>query len=105
MRRALSLSFAADHPAFAGHFPGNPVLPGVALLDAALAGLAAAGGVNLTECQLTAVKFHAFVRPGEALTLVSEMHADGSLRFTIHRAATLVASGVLLIPVHGTARP
>ncbi len=27
------ISFSPDHPSLAGHFPGNPVLPGVVILD------------------------------------------------------------------------
>ena len=27
---------AADHPALSGHFPGDPILPGVAILAAVL---------------------------------------------------------------------
>ncbi len=29
----------ADHPALAGHFPGNPVVPGVVILDCVLQAL------------------------------------------------------------------
>src|SRR4249920_1021822 len=39
-------SFAADDPIFSGHFPGNPLVPGVILTEALAqtAGIAAASG-------------------------------------------------------------
>ncbi len=30
------IRFPADHPALAGHFPGNPVIPGVLILEKVL---------------------------------------------------------------------
>ena len=33
---AHSIGIPADHPAFAGHFPGIPILPGAVLLDETL---------------------------------------------------------------------
>lgn len=30
-----TLCFPSDHPALRGHFPGNPIIPGVVLLDGA----------------------------------------------------------------------
>lgn len=103
--RRVPLAFAADHPAFAGHFPGNPILPGVALLDAALLDIATACGLDLAACHLAAAKFHAFVRPGTALTLEFEPRAVGSIRFTIHGDAAPVASGILLTPAADAASP
>ncbi len=38
---ALMLQFAASHPCGAGHFPGNPVIPGALLLDEVLNRIAA----------------------------------------------------------------
>lgn len=39
----VPLQFRADHPALAGHFPGNPVIPGALLLDAVLAAIESRG--------------------------------------------------------------
>jgi 3-hydroxymyristoyl/3-hydroxydecanoyl-(acyl carrier protein) dehydratase len=52
-----------DHPSLAGHFPGNPVVPGVLLLDGAMDALHRACGVRIERLQR--VKFMLSLRPGE----------------------------------------
>jgi 3-hydroxymyristoyl/3-hydroxydecanoyl-(acyl carrier protein) dehydratase len=95
-----ALPIAADHPAYSGHFPGQPVLPGVVLLDAALHALecsgprASAGWAR--EWKINSAKFQSAVRPGEALTLEHEMLPNGSVRFAIRTADRAVASGILV---------
>ena len=73
------VEIGADHPAFEGHFPGRPVLPGVALvatvLEAALADpvlAARAGGVVGIEV----VKFLAPVEPGARLAIRFERSGE-----------------------------
>jgi len=76
-----------NEPFFAGHFPGNPVMPGVLILEA----LAQAGGI-LALVQLGAekrsiyflgldkVKFRKMVVPGDQLRLrVEPMRKGGSV--------------------------
>lgn len=77
------LFVAADHPAYAGHFPGRPILPGVVLLDAALHALAARLDRQDTTGQLKSAKFHSPVQPGEALTLHATELPAGGYRFEI----------------------
>jgi 3-hydroxymyristoyl/3-hydroxydecanoyl-(acyl carrier protein) dehydratase len=82
-----------EHPAFPGHFPGFPVLPGAVLLDHALAAVAQAHGLDLTEWQVAA-KFLDPVRPGDLLIL--EFWAlRGQFRFAVRRAHVCVVSGTL----------
>ena len=57
----------AGHPALAGHFPGNPLVPGVVLLDAVLTHIYERRPGTLRA--IPAVKFLAPVRPGENLEL------------------------------------
>ena len=57
-----------DHPAFAGHFPGQPLLPGVVLLGEALEVLLREAPESVgTQPRVNAVKFLAPVRPGADL--------------------------------------
>jgi 3-hydroxymyristoyl/3-hydroxydecanoyl-(acyl carrier protein) dehydratase len=90
------LQIAADHPAYPGHFPGMPVLPGVVLLDAALHALEASGNGPSSRWEVNSAKFQSAVRPGEALTLQHETLSNGSVRFAIRTADRPVASGVLI---------
>ncbi|MEO6744847.1 MAG: 3-hydroxyacyl-ACP dehydratase [Caldimonas sp.] len=92
---SVALAIAADHPAFAGHFPGRPLLPGVALLsevlEAVLAEPALAASVGSAP-RLSAVKFLAPIEPGAALTIRFEASAT-ALRFEVTDGTRLAASG------------
>jgi len=87
------LSIPSDHPAFAGHFPGHPVVPGVVLLDEALSVIAAAERVEPGPWHLSAVKFQSPVTPGEPLLLRWQAVAPGGWRFEILAAGRRVATG------------
>jgi 3-hydroxymyristoyl/3-hydroxydecanoyl-(acyl carrier protein) dehydratase len=68
MTVALPLSIESDHPAFAGHFPGRPVVPGVMLLDLCLRSILARDG-NAVRWSIDNAKFLSPVAPGDALML------------------------------------
>ena len=89
-----ALPIAADHPAFDGHFPGAPVLPGVVLLDETIHAIELAAGGESRGWRVASVKFLRAVAPGEALTLEREQRPSG-LRFTILSAGQAVATGAL----------
>lgn len=97
------LRIAADHPAYAGHFPGRPILPGVALLSEVMHQVGQATGRGPELWTLASAKFLQPVTPGLALTLEHTASASGAIRFEVRSAAGLVASGTLSRRTAGTA--
>lgn len=89
------LRIALDHPAFAGHFPGNPILPGVVVLDEALRAIEVDLGLDLRQWQIAAAKFLGFVRPGETLTIEHTSPESGLIRFTVRAADRAALTGTL----------
>ncbi len=98
----VTLDIPADHAAFAGHFPGNPLVPGVVLLDETLHSVAGTRGVTAGRCAVVAAKFLSAAHPGERLQLVIEPGNNGQLGFTIRAANRVVASGILALPATAT---
>jgi len=84
-----TLEIAKDHPAYDGHFPGRPLLPGVLLLAEAIAAL------NGNGWSIDNAKFLMPVEPGTPLTLVEEALDSGGVRFEIESPRGVVATGVL----------
>jgi 3-hydroxyacyl-[acyl-carrier-protein] dehydratase len=84
-----------DHPAFAGHFPKFPVLPGAVLLDEILQVIQRERGIDILRWQIASAKFLGVVRPGDVLHLEHDAPKSGRIRFTLRAADRTVASGHL----------
>ena len=91
----VPLRIAIDHPAFAGHFPGQPLLPGVSLLAEVLEALlddAALVAIVGPAPRIGAAKFLAPVRPGAQLIITLDASPRG-VRFEVCEGERIAASG------------
>jgi 3-hydroxyacyl-[acyl-carrier-protein] dehydratase len=91
----LRLSIAPDHAAFAGHFPGMPIVPGVVLLDEALHAVGNALRIDLSDCRIASAKFLSPVGPGALVEIRYGMSADGAIRVELASGERKVASASL----------
>lgn len=96
MNNATHWIVPLEHPAFAGHFPGTPILPGVVLLDVALQIIADTSGIALDLCEISSVKFLSPASPGDELLIQHSVSASGSIRFDILAGTRKIASGSIV---------
>lgn len=98
----VALRVDPHHPSFVGHFPGRPIVPGVLLLDWALAALQdafpALASSDVSPVELGTVKFLRPALPGAELRFVfrsDDFNAGGSVAVRIECDGELVASATL----------
>lgn len=82
---------AADHPSLPGHFPGNPVVAGVLILDQ-LRLAVAAWRPDAVIIALPQVKFIAPLLPQQEFRILLEAQ-EGRYRFRCVRGDELLAQG------------
>jgi 3-hydroxyacyl-[acyl-carrier-protein] dehydratase len=85
----------AAHPCLPGHFPGQPVVPGVVILEQVVAAIEALHG-PLPALRLPQVKFLQPLLPGQPADIVLEPAATTTglrWRFRVEHAGQRVASG------------
>ncbi len=76
--------FSSHFPGFDGHFPGQPVLPGVCMLKAVAATLEDWHGQGIRVEELRKARFLSPIRPGQALEIKCVRHAKTEEGFTAH---------------------
>ncbi len=93
--KQLTLQIAADHPTGAGHFPGNPIIPGALLLAEVLRCISCAEGMHPVSCNVKSAKFQHPSRQGDQVDIEYSFLASGSIDFNCAVAGIKVLSGVI----------
>jgi uncharacterized membrane protein/3-hydroxymyristoyl/3-hydroxydecanoyl-(acyl carrier protein) dehydratase len=98
----VTLDVPMHHPAFAGHFPGSPVLPAVVLLERVIEAAEKLYGGPLAVVEMPRAKFVSPLMPGDSATIRLRRERD-FVHFEVHRGANRVAQGVFRTGDSGTA--
>ncbi len=80
----------SSHPCLPGHFPGQPLVPAVVMLDQVAARLRAWRNVRVSR--LLSARFSAPLLPDQRATLLLRTQAD-DCRFSIHCGEREIARG------------
>ena len=95
-KQSAEIHFAIDHATAAGHFPGNPIIPGALLLDEVVHAITAHSGDGVV---IRSAKFFRPVRPGESIRAQWRLANNGAIAFECHVTAdgALAATGTIEI--------
>ena len=85
-------------PWFSGHFPGEPILPGIAQLHMVLEAIQHAEGIDLKLKGLKRVRFKKVIQPEDEIIIITGPLEDNpfSYSFRILVGGELACSGILI---------
>ena len=95
---SVSIELPAGDPLFEGHFPGRPILPGIAELVLVWRVLSHPSGPPEIS-GIPFARFRGLVVPSDVLQISVEPGRKGGDRFEVRRGVELVANGALALGV------
>lgn len=95
----LKTEVGPESPWFSGHFPGEPVLPGVAQLKMVLDAARRLRGGGIRIAGVKRIRFRRVIRPDERLTITVTPHKRdlSSYPFRITVDGEVASRGVLVV--------
>jgi len=100
---SLDITVPPDSNWFSGHFPGEPVLPGIAQLGMVFDAVNRAGGQKFRITGVRRVRFKQIVRPDDRmhLTIRAQKNRTESYDFRIQVNAEVVCTGIMTVALAG----
>ncbi|MFT5699145.1 MAG: 3-hydroxyacyl-[acyl-carrier-protein] dehydratase [Desulforhopalus sp.] len=104
-KMVASVAIDGNSPWFSGHFPDNPILPGIAQLKMVADLISTSGEGNLCLTGVTRVKFRKIVKPGEVLDInVTSGNKKDQYIFKITSGDQDVCSGWMFFTLNETVK-
>lgn len=92
----FEFSIDEQHPCLAGHFPGNPVVPGVVIIDHIINGMRKTQPALQVVC-VSAMKFTRPLKPGVTVSVNVEEKTNGLLKVECKTGDGIIVSGQLRV--------
>ena len=95
----LDVVVPPDSNWFCGHFPGDPILPGIAQLGMVFDAINRSEGQNFKVTGIRRVRFKQIIRPNDPLrlTIKPKKDAAGTYDFRVQVKAELACSGIVSV--------
>ena len=96
---SASVEMTQDSPWFSGHFPGEPILPGVAQLGMVFDAIRQSSNQSLKISGVSRVRFKQIVRPNDRLQIMAKPVEgnSGAYSFRMMVGKELVCSGIVTV--------
>jgi 3-hydroxymyristoyl/3-hydroxydecanoyl-(acyl carrier protein) dehydratase len=96
---SASVEMTEDSPWFSGHFPGEPILPGIAQLGMVFDAISQSSDQNLKISSVSRVRFKQIVRPNDRLEIIATPMEEesGVYSFRMMVGEELVCSGMVTV--------
>jgi 3-hydroxyacyl-[acyl-carrier-protein] dehydratase len=97
---AKEFCISSQHPALAGHFPGNPIVPGAVLLDEIISA-AESFATGSRIIGIAVAKFMLPLLPGQRCTIELSRQRRDRFDFVCRSQDQVLATGQLVLETHG----
>lgn len=90
------MKIPGTHPALAGHFPGNPVIPGAVIIDQVVSAISHKKGTSVELKSIPFVKFLNPVGPDQDIDIRLNEKESGKVDFSVYSGEIKILTGSLV---------
>lgn len=99
---SADIQVPSDSPWFSGHFPGEPILPGVAQIRMVFDTICSARNGEMSVSSVRRVRFKQIIRPDDQIKIIASplVQNDDAYSFRLVVKDETVCSGVMTVEQH-----